>query len=80
MVYKFNFKKDLDSGSYTYTNFCIHCQQDNFITMDELDYFEWKIKKNYVQTVFPWLSPDQREILVSGTHPKCWNEAFSDCD
>jgi hypothetical protein len=76
MVYTYNFKKDLDSGSYTYSNHCVHCGQSNMITIDEYDYFRWKIQSTYAQTVFPWLSPDQREVLISGTHPNCWNEAF----
>lgn len=27
----------------------------------------------FVQTAFPGLSADQREMVMSGTHPKCWD-------
>jgi hypothetical protein len=74
MSYTYNFKQDLDSGSYTYTNYCIHCDEFNSIILDELDYFNWRILKHNIVDVFPWLSIDHRELLISGTHPKCWNE------
>jgi len=31
-----------------------------------------------VQDAFPALSVDGREQLVSGTHPACWDEMFSE--
>jgi hypothetical protein len=30
----------------------------------------------YVQDAFPYLSAPEREQLISGTHPKCWDEMF----
>ena len=33
-----------------------------------------------VQSAFPTLTPDQREVLVSGTHPACWAKLFPDDD
>lgn len=35
----------------------------------------WRSGK-YVQDAFPDLSVDDRELLVSGTHPECWNNLF----
>lgn len=31
-----------------------------------------------IQHVFPELSRDDRERLISGTCPKCWNKMFGD--
>jgi len=27
----------------------------------------------FVQNVFPEMSPEDRELLISGTHPACWD-------
>lgn len=29
-----------------------------------------------VQDAFEGLGADEREMLISGTHPKCWEDAF----
>jgi hypothetical protein len=29
-----------------------------------------------IQVAFPDMSIDDREILISGTHPACWNKLF----
>lgn len=33
-----------------------------------------------VQVVFPDWTPAEREMLISGTHPECWELLFSDAD
>jgi len=76
----FNFIQDLDKEPYTYTNSCFHCGTENIITIDKDDYVSWKVKGSFVQNVFPWLTMDQRELLVSGTHPHCWEEMFPELD
>lgn len=56
---------------------CRHCKKFIPVILDGTDYFRYFVKgEGYVQTVFPYLNEDQREILVSGIHPKCWNEMF----
>ncbi len=32
----------------------------------------------FIQNAFPELTPDQREQIISGTHPKCWAKMFGD--
>jgi hypothetical protein len=29
-----------------------------------------------IQDVFPELNADEREFMISGTHPACWDEMF----
>lgn len=29
-----------------------------------------------VQVLFPELSPGEREVIISGTHPECWDKLF----
>lgn len=35
-------------------------------------------KKSFVQTAFPYLSPDDREFLISGISPETWDKEFSE--
>jgi hypothetical protein len=74
----FNFIQDLDQDPYTYTNSCYHCGTENIIKIDQESYVKWKVHKNFIQDVFPWLNKEQRELLISGTHPQCWDEVFPD--
>lgn len=37
-------------------------------------WFEWNVKGNFVQDAFPFLSPDEREFLMTGTTPTEWKE------
>ena len=36
--------------------------------------------KKYVQNAFPYLSPDDREFLISGTSPEKFDELFEEAD
>ena len=62
------------------TKKCLHCGQQGFIEMSEDDYNQGVTAYNegsLMQQAFPKLSADQREQIISGTHPKCWIEMFS---
>jgi hypothetical protein len=37
-------------------------------------------KGPHIQNVFPTMDPADREVLLSGTHPSCWDAAFPDED
>jgi hypothetical protein len=34
----------------------------------------------FVQDAFPAMPPEQRELLISGTHPGCWDRYMRDED
>ena len=60
---------------------CIVCQQKTLFNIPR-EVAE-KINEGYsVQESWPYSTPDDREMLISGTHPACWEEMFggSDCD
>lgn len=78
MTRYYNFQKDTESEVVVYENSCLHCGDRNHFTIDKADYEAWAVKKTYVQTVFPHLEPYQRELLISGVHPTCWDEIFQD--
>ena len=55
---------------------CPFCGQVYEIEVYELDYICWE---NGVpaQEAFPYLSADDRELLISGICPECWARTFS---
>ena len=58
---------------------CPHCGKIQVIEVNENQYNDWLAGKN-IQRAFPDLSPDDREILMSGICPECWNDIFPDED
>jgi|DEB0MinimDraft_10_1074344.scaffolds.fasta_scaffold265468_1 hypothetical protein len=55
---------------------CFHCNEENVILVNNIDFSLWRNQSQYVQDVFTWLDDEKREILVTGIHPKCWDEMF----
>ena len=49
------------------------------IVLDAEKYYRWESGES-IQSVFPEMSPDEREILISGTCPECWNVLFPEED
>lgn len=60
------------STMITLENTCPFCAQSSWVTVPVEGFIRWQAGA-YVQTAFPDLSPDQREILISGAHPDCWD-------
>lgn len=57
---------------------CPICGEYHSVFVEKADYWKW-IKNNlHVQGVFPYLSAEEREILISGTCPDCWNRMFKE--
>jgi hypothetical protein len=44
------------------------------ITREQLE--NWKSSGQLIQKAFPYLSPDDREFLLTGITPDEWDEAF----
>ena len=61
------------------TRVCMVCGQTSVVTMTNHEYASWFMGYD-VQTVFPSWSPEQRELLITGTHPECWATLFGDED
>ena len=58
---------------------CPFCGRANEIEVNEMDYLDWEDGK-LVQNAFPYLSAEERETLISGICPKCWDETFGEDD
>ena len=79
-IYNFTQRDTVDTTSKIIRNICIHCRQENRIYVEPKDYLDWFNKDRYVQDIWTTLSQQDREIIISGTHPECWNEMFPDED
>ena len=60
------------------TNFfvtCPFCGEEHLISVNTEDYWAWE-DGELVQNAFPYLSADEREMLISGICPTCWDKMF----
>lgn len=60
----------------TIVGVCPICNRTNEITVREADVPLW-LAGTLVQDAFPYLSADEREMLISGICPDCWENLFS---
>ena len=54
---------------------CRLCNEVTDLTVNIEGFVAWQGGK-LIQEALPELSADQRELLISGTWDKCWNEMF----
>ena len=54
---------------------CCVCDQYEVWSLDRQAVESWQ-SGEYIQKAFPNMSAEDREILISGTHPACWNKLF----
>lgn len=57
---------------------CDHCGKDFIIEAHSADVTEFFFNPNRrnVQDIFPYLSADVRELLISNTCAECWDKMF----
>jgi hypothetical protein len=70
----------ISENVYGFTRTCMHCDEETEFCLSKDEYQRLIINNEYVQDVFPLLSKEDREVMISGTHPKCWNEMFAELD
>lgn len=58
---------------------CPICHETHTIMVYTDDFYAWKHGKN-AQDAFGYLSADNREMLISGICPDCWDDLFTDED
>ena len=56
---------------------CPFCGHGNEVEVNEMDYWDWQ-DGMLAQEAFPYLSPEEREMLISGICPTCWEKTFAD--
>lgn len=57
------------------TTVCPFCGESHDVLVNEDDYYDWKDGK-LAQDAFPYLPADEREMLISGICPDCWNQMW----
>lgn len=56
---------------------CPLCGRESSVIVDHNDYIDWIKRRGPVQKLFPYLSADKRELLISGTCSECWDKEFN---
>lgn len=54
---------------------CPICGRGNEVEVNEADYWDWD-DGVLAQVAFPYLTAQEREMLITGTCPTCWNKMF----
>lgn len=54
---------------------CPHCGKTSTVELEELAFDNW-VGGMFIQDAFPQMSPDEREVMITGTHPECWDKIF----
>ena len=65
----------INNHEVTVITTCPFCGRANEIEVNEDDYLDWQ-DGMLVQDAFPYLSANEREMLVSGICPTCWDSTF----
>ena len=55
---------------------CPFCGRGNEVEVNESDYLDWS-DGVHVQVAFPYLSKYEKEMLISGICPTCWENIFN---
>lgn len=56
---------------------CPFCGEYHEVLVYEDDYAAWQ-NGELAQNAFPYLTANEREILISGICPSCWDNMFSE--
>ncbi len=55
---------------------CWDCGRRTAMRVPLKGYNEWTMDGQPIVLAFPDMPADEREQLISGTHPKCWDRLF----
>ncbi len=63
---------------------CSVCGQRMMIRLtcneDVIGLMRWMYGRELIQVALPHWTPQMREVLISGTHPACWEQLFGGDD
>ena len=59
-----------------YDVYCKHCGTMYQILANRDDVHAWLSGSGYIQDVLGYLSPAERELMISNTCNNCWNQMF----
>ena len=65
----------------TVPHFCPECGQVHLTTVEAEDLERWANNDGHIQDIFPYLTPAQRELFLSGICGDCFDKLFpEDCE
>ena len=64
--------------THSIDTFCPICGETSAIEVAVSQYLDWQMG-TLIQHAFPQLTADQREQLITGICPQCWDLSFGDC-
>lgn len=66
-----------DTGTFitVMTPRCVVCKEVTYVSLVREKYEAWQ-GGAFIQDAFSDLSVSDREMLISGTHPACWDRLF----
>lgn len=56
---------------------CVQCRQTTVMHVHKIDYNKWR-KGTPIQTAIPYLSTDERELLISNICGFCFDRMFAE--
>jgi len=56
---------------------CLVCNETSVVELED-DEYKALGKDMLIQHALPNRDADFRELIMTGSHPKCWNKMFSD--
>jgi hypothetical protein len=66
-------KGDTPDTVLVQTPTCMYCWTSSQLAIPETGWKKWQQGAYLLQEALPELSAATREMLISGTHPDCWN-------
>jgi len=57
------------------TKTCMVCDKYEVWSLDREAVIRWQEGEN-IQSAFPDMKAADREVLITGTHPACWDKLF----
>ena len=61
---------------------CISCEHIGIVKVDEKDWIEYtqtpRNQRRFIQDIFFYKNNADREQIMTGTHPKCFEEMFKE--
>jgi hypothetical protein len=67
---------EVDMATIAVETRCPECAGVKVLALDAAAYVAWRRGETLIQEAFPRLDPPDRERLVTGVCPECWDRIF----
>lgn len=57
---------------------CPNCGKVHIFKVSDEQYRKYINGESYIQNIFSELTPGEREMLITGICPECWNKIFKE--